>query len=337
MRLVVLWALTLLLSLSACVRRPLEDMEDQVRLKVMLEVNLINNVTTNIYNEKIPVPSVSTGMMRALFYTSDGKRLVNQCFISDRRTTEEGKEYLTGYVKVLPGEYKLLCYNFDTETTKITNEGNFYEIAAYTPEVSEHISSRFEASRLAVDDKIHYEPDHLLVAREEHLHVTPNASLVTIESTATSIVDTYYLQIYVDGGQYASTASAVLSGLSASNEIGLNVRDKETSTSVYFDLVRGNDKGKDVLCATFNCFGKIEDKVSDLDVTFDVLTRDGQKLQRTFNLDEVFQTEDAKQRHWLLINDTLHIPKPIAPPSSGGGGFNPGVSDWDEENKDVEL
>ena len=113
------------------------------RVKVMLEVNLINNVTTNIYNEKIPVPSVSTGMMRALFYTSDGKRLVNQCFISDRRTTEERKEYLTGYVKVLPGEYKLLCYNFDTETTKIKNEGSFYDITAYTrASIFEHIGKQ---------------------------------------------------------------------------------------------------------------------------------------------------------------------------------------------------
>ena len=336
MKAISLYGILLLALLSACIRRPLEDMEDQIQLKVKVEVSMVNNITTNIYNEKIPKPNLSTGMVRALFYTPDGKRLVNQCFISNTGVSDDGKNFVAGYVKVLPGEYKMICYNFDTETTKIKNEGSFYDITAYTPEVSEDLNERFEQSRGSLE-KIHYEPDHLFVGRDEHFYVSPNATLVTIETEATSIVDTYYLQIYVDGGQYASKASAILSGLSANNKIGENQRDKESSISVYFDLVRSNDKGRDVLCATFNCFGKIEDKVSDLDVTFDVLTRDGQKVQRKFNLDEVFQTADAKERHWLLINDTLHIPKPIAPPSSGGGGFNPGVSDWDEENKDVEL
>ena len=101
--------------------------------------------------------------------------------------------------------------------------------------------------------------------------------------------------------------------------------------------MRSDDKGKEVLCTTFNCFGKIEEAASNLNVTFDVLTKDGQKLQKTFNLDKVFQTEDARERHWLLMNDTLHIPKPITPPSGGGGGFKPGVSDWDEEQKDIEI
>ena len=47
--------------------------------------------------------------------------------------------------------------------------------------------------------------------------------------------------------------------------------------------------------------------------------------------------EAGSWQHWLLMNDTLHIPKPITPPSGGGGGFKPGVSDWDEEQKDIEI
>ena len=337
MKSVGLWSIALLMAiLSACVRRPLEDMEDMIRLKVIMKVNGINNVTTNIYNEKIPVPDVSTGMVRALFYTPEGDRLINQSFISETGVTENGDAYVTGYIKALPGEYKLLCYNFDTETTKITEEGRFEGITAYAPEVSDYLNARFEGSR-GQYDKIHYEPDHLMVAREENLRISPHTSVTTIVTEAASVIDTYYLQIYVEGGQYASSASAILTGLSASNKIGPNHRESESPTAVYFDLVRSDDKGKEVLCTTFNCFGKIEEATSNLNVTFDVLTKDGQKLQKTFNLDKVFQTEDARERHWLLMNDTLHIPKPITPPSGGGGGFKPGVSDWDEEQKDIEI
>lgn len=327
--------MVLAVLLSACVRRPLEEMEDHVFLKVVMKVKGINNVTANIYNDKIPVPDISSGMVRALLYTPDGDRLLNQSFISGTGVTEDGEPYVSGYIKVLPGEYKMLCYNFDTETTLISGEGSYDGIMAFTPRVSDHLASRFEETRGSFEE-IRYEPNHLFVAREENLRIAPSNSLVTIETEAETIVDTYYLQIYVEGGQNAASASAILTGLSASNLMGPNMRDRESATAVYFDLMPSEDNGKKVLCTLFSTFGKIEGETSNLDVTFDVLTRDGQKYQQTFNLDEVFRTEDAKERHWLLINDTLDIPDPITPPG-GNGGFKPEVNDWDEEQNDVEI
>jgi hypothetical protein len=83
----------------------------------------------------------------------------------------------------------------------------------------------------------------------------------------------------------------------------------------------------DVLCAVFNTFGKIPDAESRLVVTLSILTRDGQTHQKEIDLTPIFQTEDARERHWLLIDQEWEIPAPVV---SGGGGFAPDVEDWED-------
>lgn len=343
----------LVLFATGCHRRPLVDMEERVAIRVKVNIKAIANVTTDIYNEHIPVPDLSTDMMRVMVYDTDSKNLLTQSFITSKSYAEDGSQVFSGDLNISFGNYDFLVYNFDTPTTQVSNEQNESSILAYTQEISpamratylgytkaegENENDRYE------DLEINYEPDHLVVAREHDLHVSPHDTVVVISTTATTIIDTYYIQIRVKNMQYASSATAVISGLSPSNKFGLNLRTNDPSTGVCFNLTKSKDENisgsnKDVLCALFNTFGKIPDSTSDLYVTFNVVDTGGNLQQKTVNLDTVFKTEDAIERHWLLIDLDWELQPPSDPnnPSGGGGGFQPRVDDWEEEEGTIIL
>ena len=93
----------------------------------------------------------------------------------------------------------------------------------------------------------------------------------------------------------------------------------------------GNEQ---VLCAVFNTFGKVPDGDSELHITLSVLTRDGQTHQKVVDMRPIFATEDARLRHWLLIDEVWEIPEPIG---TGGGGFTPDVEDWDDVEETIPI
>ena len=334
------------LAASACIRRDLGDPNELVKIRVQVDIQAISNITTNVYNEKIPAPSLNTDMMRVMVYDPSSKNVVTQSFISNKTYNENGEQVFNGTLNIGFGNFDVLVYNFDTPTTQVRQESNEMSALAYTNPIPEVQQSKYMASKaqrdIAGNFSINYEPDHFVVARERNLRISPRDTVVVIETTAKTIIDTYYLQIHVEGMQFASSATAVISGLSPSNHFGLNERTEDPTAGVCFDLLKSTDEryagaNKDVLCAVFNTFGKIEDVASDLIVTFNVTDTAGNLLQYDFDLNTVFKTKEAIEYHWLLIDDTITIPDPGPGPAQGGGGFQPKVDDWEEEQGEIVL
>lgn len=345
----ILLAVLVLLGAAGCHRRPLEEMQDKIRIRVKVNVKAVANVTASVYNSHIPIPSLDTDMMRVMVYDTDSKNLLAQSFLVSKELDEEGNQVLSGDLSISYGRYDFLVYNFDTPTTKVSGENNENTILAYTPEISAamkaHLFGLSKADEDELDKKyghIQYEPDHLVVAREKDLAVSPHDTLIVIKTTASTIIDTYYLQIHVEGMQFASSATAVISGLAPSNHFGLNERTYDPSSAVAFDLYKSTDtniegENKDVLCATFNTFGKIPEATSELFVTFNVIDTAGNLQTYTTSLDTIFKSEDAIVRHWLLINETFTIQPPQQGTTTGGGGFQPQVDDWETEEGNMTL
>lgn len=329
---VALVAALLLTACDATIHEYPHLFNDEIEVRVVLNTDNVSNVTCDIYNPTLRRPSMTSEMLRVLFYAPESGRVAAQCFISEKTLTAEGREMIYGRTHLPPGNYIMLAYNFDIETVLTENESSLTDINAYTPEIPDFL---YELFRGNAEGKVFRQPEHLLVARR-NVSIEETDRLQVIEAEARTVIDTYYLQIRVRGLQYASTAKATLSGMSPSNRFGVNERSTENS-KIMFDLTGGtdtriDDENKDVLCTLFNTFGKVESK-SRLFVRFDIITQDGTQYVKTLDIEPVFTTDDARQRHWLLIDYVLDIPEPHHP----GGGFDPSVFEWDEIHDNIEI
>lgn len=331
-RLINILALCIVI-MSSCERRPLLDMESRTNIVVNVNVDAISNVTCDIYNEKVQIPEIAPIAMHALFFNQDNEQIASEAFLSDVRIDADGNRSIHGAISLLPGNYKMLIYDFGTESTIVKDYYDWRGCNAYTEEVSPVIKKSF-ASKAGVEDAyVVYEPDHLVVASKENENVPYHEDVHTISVDATSIVESYYLQIKVRGLEYVSSAQAVLSGMVSSNVISSNTRLVEPEATLWFDLEKSDDKGVPVICTVFNTFGRIDKSINNLEVTFDIKTHDGRVVQEVFDISDLFLTPECIEHHWLLLDEEIVVP----PPLSAGGGFSPEVNDWEEEHRDLYI
>ena len=106
--------------------------------------------------------------------------------------------------------------------------------------------------------------------------------------------------------------------------------------SLYIDLLKSKDGEDDVVCNVFNTFGRIPGSENELKVTFDIKTVEGRNLTKEYEISDLFESDLCKEHHWLLIDDVIEIPKPPDTPG-GGGGFDPTVGDWENEEHEIEI
>jgi len=327
----VAWLVCLSMLIS-CQRRPLLEPNGDTYLKVHLVTDSIRNVTCGFYNENIVRPVITSDMLRVFLYEKAGTPMVLQKLMSDKSVDERGFETLGGSFAVKSGIYGLLAYNFDADATYVADEVDFGTARVYTEAIPYSLYSRF-GSRSDGLGKVYYQPEHVMVAACPELLVDAHHGTEVVEMDAHTVINTYYIQIRISGVENLASnaaAQAVLSGLSQSVLLKDGTQVKEPA-SVYFELQRGKDpkiadENQMVLCALFNTFGKVDDVPSELEVTFSVLARNGKTHQKVVNMTPVFETEDARLRNWLLIDEVWEIPEI----SGGGGGFHPMVDAWED-------
>lgn len=330
-------ALAVLFLSASCDRRELVDMDHRTNVSVLVNIDAVSNVTCDVYNEKVALPKIEPVAMHVLFFDAAKKKLAAESFINELSYDSEGNRILNGKISLLPGNYKMLIYDFGTEATIVDDYYIWDECKAYTNEISPTLKRSLlsKSDNKSIEEAyIVYEPDHLVVAVNENEYVPYHEGMHTVRAEARSVVESYYLQIKVDGLEYVSSAQAILSGMVNSNRISSNTRVVEPEATIWFDMEKSDDKGVPVICTVFNTFGRIEDSHNDLEVTFDIKTHDGRIVQHTFDITDLFSTPECKEHHWLLLEQTITIDPPA---STGGGAFAPEVDDWDEENRDIYI
>lgn len=331
----VLFFLFMTLGLCGCELRPLEEAPEGVNINIKVNVKAVANVTTHVYNDKIAVPEIYPDAMHVLFYEKDGDRLLSESFITNKQMSSEGECTMTGYVDVLPGEYKMVVYSFGAYYTSVSDYNNWSQISARALEVSEVLGNRYKstmAQARQVSPVVTYIPDHIVVARSEEEIIPDHLDSYTIHAEASTVVDTYYLQVKVDGLSYVSSARAYLSGMASGNIISKNEPIAVPESVLYFKMAKSEDNGEPVICALFNTFGRLEDTPNNLSITFDMVTVDGRSESRTFDITDLFQTELCQKYHWLLLEEKIKIEPPVSE-----DGFAPGVSEWEEDKHNIHL
>ena len=333
--------LAVLTILTGCKRRELEY--GSVNLNLRLKINL--NVRVNGQIKEQPNPE----MMRVMFFDPDTYDLVTESYLPPTG----------GRISLPPGKYKFIGYNFDTEATLLRNDRNYYSIEAYTNEVSSAMKSsilnaiRFGRSATKTSDSdawetaltkvqesaIIYEPDHLFVSRED-IEVFNIQEDQTIEANAETIIETWKISVRIKNEQYMASARALLTGQIASNFIGLPKEEGKTDTDVVlmFDMNADPDsEEKDKVVGQFNTFGKNPNVESRLWLTIIIKTVGGETVEWHRDITDEFFMDEAIEENTINIVEEIEIPQPENPSGSGGGGFQPGVDDWDEENVPINI
>jgi hypothetical protein len=67
--------------MNSCERRPLVNIDNKVTIRVIVNTDSIQNVTSGIYNSRIAAPKIAPKVMRVIFYDPDTKELRSQGFI----------------------------------------------------------------------------------------------------------------------------------------------------------------------------------------------------------------------------------------------------------------
>ncbi len=317
--------------LCGCERRPLVDPADGVRLRLRINVDDIQNVTCDIYNPELPKPDTDPEMMHVLLYDEADSRIVTELYVSDKELNDEGQSVFKSILHVSPGRYWLLAYNFGTEAAVVDDWHTPATAKAHSTMVPERLSKMYVSSKAGEAGSVIYEPEHILVS-SELVDIPYHDDVYTVETEATSVVESWYVQIKVDGLQWVSSAQAFLSGMVSANYIAENRRVTDPQVAVWFPMVKSNDKGETVICAVFNTFGRIGDSRNDLSITFNLKTVDGKMQTHQFDISHLFETEDAIKHHWLLLDNKIIIEEPS---DVKGGGFDPIVDDWEEEHRDI--
>lgn len=325
-----------------CNRRPLVDPGNTHYVRVYVDEEL-KNVTTGFYDPALPRPEYgSPEALKVILCDPASGHIVAERYLRNQGNDSRGHFY-DGYIVADPGKYCLLTYNFGTESTLLRNEQLYHGAEAYTDEIPEHIHDRLSRAG-NTDERIVYTPDHLFVDRCETVSIPYQNRIDTLRNAAgdyfsgSSIVKSYYLQIRVKGAQWISSAEALLTGMAGSTTLHDGCIQTNDPVTLYFDMACNDgtqrSNGEATLYATFSTFGKLPEQTNRLDLTFDIITTDGRALTATLDITDEFSELDAVQHQWLLLDEVLDIPEPDTP-EDGGGGFTPGIGDWEDIDTDI--
>lgn len=342
--------------LGACERRPLITPNNTHYVRVYVDEKLLN-VTEGFYNDDYVKPSYrSPDVLRLVLADPLTGAAKAERFLRNIGKDEKGT-YYDGHIIADPGDYTLLAYNFDTETTIVKDANSHPEAKATTNEIASHlrasIPSRYSRGEngeiIFSDETIVYEPDHLFAANCGEIRIPYVEQLDTLRTpsgeyfTAQSIVKSYYLQVRVKGMKFATSSVGLLTGLSGSAWLDGKGMDTTNPVTLYFELMpgEGNGAGKTqadendivTLYTTFSTFGKLPEVQNKLEITFDFITVYDEVYSETLDITHLFSTKEALEHQWLLIDHTLVVPEP--PEVGGDGGFKPDVEEWDDIFSDI--
>ena len=307
----IMLCVALCAGLSSCKRRPLTVADYTVIVNIEIEDSIVNY--------EMPHPP---SLMRCIFYDSHTGGFVTQAFL-----TPEG-----GKVNLIPSrEYDVLVYNFDTESTWISNENSWNKVYASTSIIPTSFLTKLRSRSSAYDnEKIVYDPDHLYVGRLNDVFVparSVDAEPLVMNIRCETVVESWILELKtVTGVENIGSVAAVITGLAESNKIAFDERSTDY-VSVYFDnqVIDGNG----LLTARFNTFGA--NPKSGVKQVLSLVFIDIAGNGRVFNIDVSDQFIDNPEQI-IRIETEIDIPKPI---TAGDGGFAPEVNEWDDVNTEI--
>ena len=286
--------LSSLLMLTGCSRRDILDDYPVSGVEISLDWNGVTN--------KLPEG------VRVIFYpkNAEGRKI-------DTYLSVKG-----GKVKVPPGRYSVVVYNYDTETVQIRGEEAYETIEAWGP-------------------------DLLYVVRIDDLKIENSEEELQLNWKPKLVVKTYSFKLKVQGLEYVSSIVGSIEGMSSCYDLGLGC-GKAGDSPIYF-AARGS-AGE--VTGSFTVFGTSEGVISRagnaIKLTLAFVKTDNKVQKMEVDITEVIANSESGgsggdddgdepfKEIELPVEDEVKVDKPD---SSGGGdgGFDGNVDGWGDDEE----
>lgn len=325
-RFILLVLLSSLLVLNGCSRRDILD--DYPVSGVEISLNW-DGVT-----DKLPEG------IRVIFYPKDGEGKKVDRYLSVRG----------GEMKVPPGRYSVVAYNYNTESIRIRGEESYETIEAYT--------GNCNGLGIAGTEKMVWSPDSLYVLNIDELKIDKSEEVLSLDWKLESVVKKYSFTVEVKGLEYVTTIVGGINGLSDCYHIGKGY-GASSSQPIYFEVKKDDNK----VVAYFTAFkpekemsvptrisesGSTSSRgVGDIKLILRFIKTDNTVQETVIDVTEIIGTledtgtgEDGKPTPppeiELPPDDKIEVEKPETPPNPDGGGIGGNVDGWGPEDN-VEL
>lgn len=301
----------LLVSLSGCSFR---DMLDDYPVSGV-QINLDWTGVT----EKLPET------MRVIFYPKD----------AEGRKVDNYLSSVGGEVRVPPGNYAVVIYNFNTESIQIRGEESYETIEAFTG----------HCTGLNTDDDMVWAPDPLYVVALDDVEIEKSDVALQMDLKPEAVVANYSFDIKVDGLDRVSEVICHITGQKGRYFLG-----KRTCELCEAPICVDTKRENGLLWGYFSNFvsPKVAGTRADVPMmlTLKLVKRDNTVQEVKVDvtelveapLDEGTETEPDSEVHIEVpVPDGEIVVDELEPGfDEGGGGIGGDVNDWDDETN-VEL
>lgn len=261
--------------------------------------------------------------MRVIFYPKDGEGRLVDSYIGVK-----GEE-----VKVPPGCYDMVIYNYNTECVVVDGTGSYETITAHTVPYSD----------LDAKEDMVWGPDPFYIVNMKNVRIEKSEEVLAMEFLPKPAVRHYTFEIKVKGLKNVASIICNVSGMDDSYCIS-NGAGTSGLAPIYVEAVRGDD----VIRGSFSAFAG--DDVKDTRAADEVMMKlllirvDNTVQEAKVNItDSVEPTppdeggeENPPTEIEIPIDEEIEVDDVEVPPDEGGGGMDGDVNDWDDET-DVEL
>lgn len=266
--------------------------------------------------------------MRAIFYPKNAGGVKFDSYLSAKG----------GSMKVIPGRYSVVIYNYNTETLRICGEESYETIEAYTGNCS--------GLGIPGTDEMVWEPDPLYVVSIEDVKIEKSDEVLQLVYKPKPVLRSYSFQMKVAGLQYVSNVVGYVEGMANSYHLGTGVKASKGGP-VFFSMSKTTER----VCGCFRVFGVPDAATSraefQMTLTLAFIKTDNSMQTLAVDITEAVKPsnpeggeadeEEGQKEIELPVDDEnpLEIEKPTNPPS-GGGGMGGEVGGWGDEDE-VEL
>lgn len=256
--------------------------------------------------------------------------------------SEEGRKvdtYLSvtgGKVKVPPGRYAVVIYNYNTESVLIRGAESYETIEAYTD----------PCTGLNTKEEMVWSPDPLYVVALDDVHIKKSDDVFLMEYKPEAVVKRYSFEVKVEGLHNVLGIICHVSGMNGCYSLGTH-SFKPSASPIYVDTSKGNGVIKGsfasfVLPKSANTRAdmpvvmslklvKLDNKVQEVkvDITEVVIPPPPEPGEDPDKDPDMDVTIDIPLEEDIVVED-------VEPGPGEGGGIGGDVGDWGDEDN-VEL